>query len=181
MNEIWKDIEDYENLYQVSNLGKIRNSKGLIMKQKPSKDGYVRILLCKNGHYTAKYVHILVAKAFISNPNCKAEVNHIDANKSNNTVSNLEWVTRSENHFHAVSKGLKPINPTKGKYGKDNPCTKPLYQYDLNENFIREWSSREEAAEYYGCIPNSISRCMNGVRKTCKGFIWKRTPPNISN
>lgn len=177
MQEIWKDAHNFEGLYQVSNLGRIKNSKGLIMKQRISKDGYVRIALFKNGKYKVTYVHILVAIAFIPNPHNKKEVNHIDANKSNNVVTNLEWVTRSENHYHAVKMGLKPICPTIGKHGKDNPCTKPVYQYDLSGKFIKKWSSRDEAANYYHCKPNSISRCMNGVRKSCKGYIWSRKPP----
>ena len=176
MEEIWKDVEEYNGLYQVSNLGRIRNSAGLIMRQKPSKDGYVRIMLFQNHKYKSHYVHILVAKAFIPNPYNKTEVNHIDAVKSNNTCANLEWVTKSENHYHAVKMGLKPVCPTKGKHGNDNPCTKPIYQYDMDGNFIREWKSREDAARFYNCAKNSISRCMNGVRNSCKGFIWRRFP-----
>lgn len=174
MQEIWKTIEGYENLYEISNLGRIKNNKGYIMKQKPSKDGYVRILLFKDGHYKGKYVHILVAKAFIPNPENKSEVNHIDANKSNNKADNLEWVTRTENHYHAVKMNLKPICPTLGKYGGENPCSKPVYQYDLNGNLIKKWKSRLDAADYYSYSPNSISRCVNGHRKTYKGFIWSR-------
>lgn len=180
MIELWKDVEDYEGIYQVSNLGRIRNHSGMVLKQKPSKDGYVRILLFDGQKYKAKYVHILVAKAFVPNPENKPEVNHIDANKSHNTSDNLEWVTRQENHFHAVAHGLKPINPTIGKYGNDNPCVKPIYQYDMQGNFIKMWRSRADAASYYHCKPNSISRCMNGVRKSCKGYIWKRNPLHIS-
>lgn len=174
MKEIWKTIDRYGGLYQVSNLGRVRNCDGLVMSQKPSKDGYVRILLYKDGKYKAEYAHKLVANAFIPNPDNKPEINHIDANKSNNYVDNLEWVTRSENHHHAVAKGLKPICPTFKKYGADNPCSKPVLQYDMNGNLIREWKSRIDAAHYIGCDPNSITRCINGVRKSCKGFIWKR-------
>lgn len=175
MNEIWKAIENYEGLYQISNLGRIKNNKNRIMKQKPSKDGYVRILLYKQGKYTSKYVHILVAKAFIPNPQNKEEVNHIDANKSNNRIDNLEWVTKKENNYHAVKMHLKPICPTYGKHGKENPCTKPIYQFDLNDNFIKKWDCRQDAADFYFCSPNSITRCINGVRKTCKGYKWKKT------
>lgn len=177
MQEIWKDIQGYEGLYQISNFGRVKNSKDFIMRQKASKDGYIRIQLYKDKKYVVKYVHILVASAFIPNTNHKSEVNHIDADKSNNNVNNLEWVTRSENHHHAVRMGLKPICPTIGKYGKDNPCVKPIYQYDLNGKFLKKWDCREDAANYYHCTKNSISRCMNGVRKSCKGYIWKHTPP----
>lgn len=177
MNETWKDIQNYEGLYQVSNLGNVKNYKGLIMKQKPSKDGYVRILLCKNGKYKSFYVHILVAKAFIDNPNNKSEVNHIDGNKANNTSSNLEWVSRLENHFHAVKMNLKPACPTIGKFGSEHPTSKAIYQYSKEGVFIKKWDCRGDAASYYGCTPNSITRCISGFRKTCKGYIWKLTPP----
>lgn len=176
MKEIWKSIDGYYGLYEVSNLGRVKNNNGLIMAQKPSKDKYVRILLRNNKKYKSEYVHILVARAFIPNPQNKPEVNHIDANKSNNRVDNLEWVTRSENHWHAVEHGLKPICPTKGKYGSDNPCTKPVLQYDLDGNLIREWRSRIDAAKFYGCHKSSITNCVNGYKKTCKGFVWKKKP-----
>lgn len=179
MEEVWKDIAEYDGLYQVSNFGRVRNAKGLIMKQKPSKDGYVRIQLFKDGRYKAQYVHILVASQFLDKPRIeKVEVNHIDANKSNNVVSNLEWVTRRENHYHAVAMGLKPVCPTVGKYGADNPCVKPVYQYDKDGNFLKKWRTRSEAASFFHCTPSSLSRCMNGGRKSCKGFVWKREPPD---
>ena len=178
MQEVWKDVVGYNGLYLISNFGRIKNRNGLIMKQKPSKDGYVRILLFMNGKYKAEYTHILVAKAFLPKPEGKSEINHIDANKSNNTLRNLEWVTRRENHFHAVALGLKPENPTKGKSYEENPRVKPIYQYDLQGCFIKKWKSIREPASYFHCDPNSISRAINGERKSCKGFIWKRIPPN---
>lgn len=178
MKETWKNAVGYDGLYQISDLGRIKNRNGLIMKQKPSKDGYVRILLFKDKKYKAEYVHILVAKAFLDQPKFKTEVNHINANKSDNRLCNLEWVTKRENHFHAVRMGLKPENPVKGKSYEENPCVKPIYQYDLNGEFIRKWDSRKAAALFYNCDPNSISRAMNGERKSCKGFIWRHTPPD---
>lgn len=174
MEEIWKNIDGYGGRYQISNLGNVRNRQGLFMAQKPSKDGYVRLLLAKNGKYKAEYVHRLVAKAFIPNPENKSEVNHIDGNKANNKASNLEWATTYENHQHAVALGLKPICPTIGKCASDNPCSKPVLQYDMDGNLIREWKSRIDAARFVGCCPNSITRCVNGVRRSCKGFVWKR-------
>ena len=173
MDEKWEDIAGYNGLYQVSNLGRVKNKKGLIMAQKPSKDGYVRLLLFKDGKYKAEYVHILVAKAFIPNPAHKPEVNHIDADKANNKVDNLEWVTSSENHSHAVALGLIPICPTIGKYGADNPGSKPVAQYDLAGNLIKVWPSREEAGQALGCRRSDICNAINGWKKSCKGFMWR--------
>ena len=181
MNELWKPIDEYNGYYSISNLGRIKNINGTIMKTRIRKDGYEVVSLRNKSKYKIEYIHILVAKSFIQRPTEKTEVNHIDANKSNNIVSNLEWVTRRENHLHAVALGLKPVNPTKGKSYDENPCVKPVYQYDMQGNYIMEWKSRKSAAEYYGCQPNSISRAMNGVKKSCKGFIWKHHPPVSSS
>lgn len=101
--EIWKDIEGYEGLYQVSNYGKVKslgndkNKKSKMRKERTTKDGYIQIKLHKNGETKGFYIHRLVAQAFISNPNGYKEVNHIDENKRNNSSTNLEWCTRLYN------------------------------------------------------------------------------------
>lgn len=111
MIEVWKDIKDYEGFYQVSNLGRVKSlsrsihdSRGYMVHlkekiKKPSfdKNGYPQIGLCKNGTVITRKIHRLVAEAFISNPENKPEINHKDEDKTNNCVSNLEWVTEKEN------------------------------------------------------------------------------------
>ena len=114
MKEIWKDIKGYEGLYQISNTGKIKSlerykdnhSKKQLVKEKIrkqiiSKTGYYTCMLTKNGNLKLFKVHRIVAEAFIPNPNNYPIINHIDGNKLNNNVSNLEWCTRSENQKHA--------------------------------------------------------------------------------
>lgn len=126
MNEIWKDVVGYENRYMVSNLGRVKrlpNGKGSNLKElikstnRRSKDGYVMITL-PNGE---KPLHRLVAEAFIPNPYNKETVNHIDGNKLNNCVTNLEWATRHEQLQHAYKLGLK--KPIRGSENVNSKLT----------------------------------------------------------
>lgn len=102
MIEEWRDIAEYEGLYQVSNFGRVRRVKtsGEPIKQSMIRNGYMKLNLCKNNIVKTVMVHRLVAIAFVDNPHNKAEVNHIDGDKKNNSIINLEWTTRSENLKH---------------------------------------------------------------------------------
>lgn len=152
--EIWKDIEGYEDLYEVSDEGRVRNKKtGRILK--PGKDscGYPQVILCKDGTTRSFSVHRLVAKAFIPNPDNKPEVDHIDKNRSNNNVDNLRWVNHQENIDHSNSKAVN--------------------QYFPSGKLFSTYKSTMDAQRHTG-IPNySISRCCNGKAKSAGGFIWK--------
>lgn len=118
MKEIWKDIQGYEGLYQVSNLGNVmswinnrqhKRKQGLMLKPRVSKHGYYYVNIYKNGERKTIKNHRLVAETFIPNLESKPEVNHKDGNKLNNCVDNLEWVTSQENIIHGINTGL--INP----------------------------------------------------------------------
>ena len=124
MNEVWKTVTGFEGAenyqhFQISNLGRVKNTKtGHIKMNQKTKDGYLQIRLTnKNKSYTYR-IHRLVALAFIDNPYKKKEVNHIDGNKENNNVNNLEWSSRSENMKHSHSLGLS------NHKGKNNPKSK---------------------------------------------------------
>jgi len=121
-NEIWKPIPNFEGLYEVSNLGRVKALKRKkncnrgwgwikehIMKQTTANSEYYRVPLTNKEHLKKYYlVHRLVAQAFIPNPNNLPQVNHKDGNKSNNCVNNLEWITREDNIKHAYKMGLNP-------------------------------------------------------------------------
>ena len=118
-SEIWKEISDFNGIYEVFNFGRFRslnrvtkcsdgrimNFKGKTLKLHKKSDGYVRVMLCINGKSKLYSAHRLVAKTFIPNPENKKEVNHINSDRSNNNVYNLEWVTSSENLKHSYDFG----------------------------------------------------------------------------
>ena len=111
--EEWKQISNLP--YEISSLGKIRNLQGKVLKTYIQNSGYKQIKINYQGLHIHKSIHRLVAEAFIPNPLNKEYVNHIDGNKLNNTVDNLEWCTNSENILHARKTGLNPYNkPTLG-------------------------------------------------------------------
>ena len=111
--EKWKQIPNLP--YEISSLGKIRNLQGKVLKTYIQNSGYEQIKINYQGLHIHKSIHRLVAEAFIPNPLNKEYVNHIDGNKLNNTVDNLEWCTNSENILHARKTGLNPYNkPTLG-------------------------------------------------------------------
>lgn len=189
MKEIWKDIKGYEGLYQISSSGNVKSLDRYIINKNGDKqffpekyltqgfnNGYLKVTLSKNNKQKTFRVHILVAKAFIPNPENKSEINHIDGNKSNNRIDNLEWNTRSENELHAYKNGLaKPSDKQKqavAKYAKEN-YSKKVIQYSLNGIFIKEWNSMHDVWRELGIRPSYICRCCKGLRNQTYGYIWK--------
>ena len=187
MKEIWKDIKEYEGIYQISNLGRVRRLKkwcGNVYKSKWIDDikiltptdngnGYKIISLNKNRKRKNKYIHRLVAEAFIPNPDNLPEVNHIDNNKSNNVWTNLEWCTRSYNVKYSFDKGfhVAPKNML-GRKGKNHPISKSVKQYDLEGNFIKEYGSAHIASQETNVCYASIKKCRCKKQKTAGGYIW---------
>lgn len=119
MQEMWKNVVGFEEFFEVSNLGVIRSKERMVnnkgkMVLKPSKvlspfnngKGYQQITLWADGKSYKRYVHRMVAEAFIDNPNSLSDVNHEDGNKGNNKVDNLTWCTRKDNINHAIDSGL---------------------------------------------------------------------------
>ena len=168
--EIWKDIEGYEGIYQVSNLGRVKryykNSKEKLLKLQLHRTGYLRVILCKEGRMKTCRVHRLVAKAFIPNPDNKPEVNHKDEDKTNNKVENLEWMTRREN----INYGTR--NERSGKSQRNNKKrSKPIYGINIKTNEKIEFPSTEEA-QRNGFNQGNIVHCLKGRCKSHKGYRW---------
>jgi hypothetical protein len=177
-DEIWKDIINFEGLYQISNYGNVKSlsrqmwngkkywlSKERILKYDITKKGYLIIQLRKNDKRKHFLIHRLVAIHFIENPNNYLIVKHKDNNPSNCYYKNLEWSTQKQNVQNAWRNGLCETQRNKMK--------KPVYQIDKNTNeIIREWESIKEAQIEY-CIKSGITGCCKGKLKTAGGFKWK--------
>lgn len=168
--EIWKDVIEYRGSYQVSNWGNVKNTKtNRIRRPTKDKDGYLRIQLGGRKDRKSKSIHRLVADVFIENPFAKPEVNHIDGNKENNNVNNLEWVTGEENRSHAIESGLV----------SSDSRPRPVIGENIKTGEVVFFKSTKAAARKYGTDVMNIKGACNGKRKTAVGFRWEYSIINI--
>lgn len=179
---VWKDVVGYEGLYIVSNkgdvislgrtvrdsVGRTRIIKSKIMsksfnsKRNENDSGYYCVRLTnKDGVSSSRLVHVLVAKAFIPNPENKRTVNHIDGNKLNNNLSNLEWATDLENNLHAISNGLRTDLKKVVQLSKDGSTQ------------VRVFNSIHEAGRVIGINYRNIHLVCNNMRNSAGGYKWK--------
>ena len=178
--EEWKDIKDYEGLYQVSNEGRvksidrfvetftgIRHYKEKIIIPNLKKDNYYEVSLYYKGKREHRRLNRLVADAFIPNPENKSVVGHYDCKRTNNKVENLYWCTQEENNKHPLTNERQKNNPKKSKQ---------VYQYSLNGELIAIWPSAKEVERKTEFKSNKISKCCNGKNKTHKGYKWSFEP-----
>lgn len=174
MQEIWRDIKDFENAYQISNYGRVKslgnksNHKGEIILKQSNILGYSCVGLQKNNKAKMFKVHRLVTEAFISNHNNYPQVNHINGIKTDNNVNNLEWCNAKQNCQHAFKIGLR-----KSKKGIDNPRSKKVYQIDpLNNKTINIFNGLREMERETGFSRNNVAK--SAKRKgTAYGWKWK--------
>lgn len=174
--EIWKtavyDGEIYEGLYKVSNLGRILsldyNHTGKPKLMNPSDDGYgyLKVTLSKNKKDKTCKVHRLVAQTFIPNPDNLPEVNHIDEDKTNNRVENLEWKSHKDNNNHGTR------NERISKANTNGKKSKRVLQLSLDGELIKVWESTQECGRN-GFCQSSVVDCCLGKQKTHKGFLWE--------
>ncbi|QDB70522.1 HNH homing endonuclease [Enterococcus phage Entf1] len=163
--EVWKDVKGYEGEYQVSSLGRVKSfvryPEGVILVNQVMPNGYVRVRL----RGKAKYIHRLVAEAFIPNQSNKPQVNHIDEDKENNTLSNLEWATIKDNLNHGARNKKMAATLSKVNSRRVRSICELTGQ-------VAEYDSIKEAS-YYGFSRGNISLCCNGKRRSHKGFKWE--------
>ena len=184
MEEVWKDIPGFEGMYQCSDIGNVKgldrlvpcgkktNSiKGQIIKPKIDRYGYPHLHISKDSKKFFFTVHRLVASTFIENKENKPQVNHINGIKTDNRIENLEWCNNSENILHSF-RCLGREKPKGGGVDIDNKMSKPLIQYDLNGNFIKQWNSRRGCSRELGIDYRRLSDFCLGLKKS-KNFIFK--------
>lgn len=178
--EIWKPINGYVGMYEISNMGNVKSVdrigfqrnkfdrlskymfKGRHLKIQTQKNGYQTIDLSKNGKHERFLIHRLVAEHFLEHADGKDYINHIDSNPRNNHVDNLEWCTQSKNIKYSYEQGRK-IPPHQRKTG----------QFDIDGNLIKIWKSQTEAQRVLGIPQANIFKVCSGQRKSAGGYKWQ--------
>jgi hypothetical protein len=179
--EIWKDIEGFEGLYQVSSYGRVRSfdrydrmgrvKRGTILAPCDNSRGYKYVCLCKDGSKKHEYIHRLVAMHFLINDRNCSQINHKDENKSNNNLSNLEWCTPSENinYGNAIHK----IKTNRNHASIGVKFRKKVSQFDRCGLLIALWPSITAAAKALGCSDSAIVIACKNKRRTALGYVWR--------
>lgn len=166
MEEIWKDIPDFEGLYQISTLGRVKSFKKnseFILKQYVANHGYVQVTLYGKNFKRKVLVHRLVANAFLPNPNNYPQINHIDENPLNNCVDNLEWCTAKYNNDFGTARLRASITKSEKK----------VEQYLPTGEFLACYVCMSVASRITGISKHKIKDCCLGHSKTGGNYVWK--------
>lgn len=171
--ETWRPIKGYENNYEISNFGRIKSicregTAGGLRKLTENKDGYYQIMLCKEGDQRSFLVHRLVFEAFNGNIPEGLEINHIDENKKNNSICNLEVVTHTENVRHGTGIERSAKTMKEKKY-----FCKAVGQYTTSGQLLATFYSLAEANEATKVNKGNICSCCKGRQQTAGGYVWR--------
>lgn len=182
--EEWRDISGYEGIYQVSSLGRIKslerdvdknhnNSiehvKAKIRRQHTTKDGYLRVSLCKKGIHKWFFVHRLVIQAFVGERPEGKVVDHINAVRTDNRLVNLRYCTPKENMSNPITK--QKLSEVMDVVNKKR--SKVVFQYSIKNEFIKEWANTQEIVRELKLDQSDISKCCRGLKEKVGGYIWK--------
>lgn len=190
-DEVWKDIKNYEGLYQISDYGRVKSlerpngnnqyNRESIMRVSITKTGYSFVVLHKLNKCKTFFIHRLVALHFLDNPKNKPLVLHKKAisDGGSNNIDNLYWGTQKENmedrkrdnHFQVSASNRIRISKR---------FSKKVNQYDLKGNFIKTWDSAFDMERHLGILNNHIGSCCKGKRKTAGGYIWKYAEEDVN-
>lgn len=177
MTEVWKPIEGTHGMVEISSEGRVRSllrpARTILKMQKDTK-GYYRVRVTVNREKMTFKVHREVAKAFIPNPEGKPQVNHIDGNKSNNAVSNLEWVTNQENARHAFDTGLFD-SVTAGAQRSNELRKRPIIAREVLTGAVMQFPSVSDAERYFKS--RHVTAVLKGHRPHVKGWTFAYTGP----
>lgn len=188
IKEEWRNIDDFEG-YQISNYGRVKSLSRIILDKNnhnrcikehymtgtDNGNGYLTVMLRKDGKGIRRYIHRLVAQAFLPNPNNLPEVNHKDENRSNNIVTNLEWIDYLNNRIYGTR--LERLSNTNTEHT-------PIIQYDLNFNYIARYKNAKQATILLGFKDHGtgIYKCANKQSNTAHGYIWRyEDDPDVYN
>lgn len=188
MDTVWKDVVGFEELYEVSCQGKIRNkNNGRLLNGWTIKKGYIQVALRKNKKSYFMLVHRIVAEAFIPNPDKKEFVDHINTITSDNRVENLRWCNYTENNNNPTTRRKNSIaktgknNPLYGKTHKKETILKmrnsekniSVVQISKSGTTLNVWNSMCEAERETGIPQGNITKCCQRKRNTAGGYIWR--------
>lgn len=174
--EIWKRVVGYEKYFLISNMGRLKtlprpHVKERIKTPKSNGNGYWCHDFCIDNKHRYKYIHRLVAEAFIPNPENKAEVDHLNTNRADNRLCNLQWVSHYENQFNGIT--IQNIKSSRFKI--------PIVQLSILGEYITRWDSSEHAAALLGINSNCIIANTNNKTMCAGGFLFVKEEDYLNN